>query len=101
MLRLLKCALVGSALLFLGSAANAHLIKGGSDSSGDRDGIVLGHSIGLSSDDGDHHGIGGNHDFDDDDHGVGGVPELGTWAMVIIGFGAVGIQLRRRGRVAA
>ncbi len=25
-----------------------------------------------------------------------GVPELGTWAMMIIGFGGVGLQLRRR-----
>jgi hypothetical protein len=27
---------------------------------------------------------------------VPGVPELGTWAMMIIGFGGVGLQLRRR-----
>jgi hypothetical protein len=30
-----------------------------------------------------------------------GVPELGTWAMMIIGFGGVGLQMRRRGRAAA
>jgi hypothetical protein len=30
-----------------------------------------------------------------------GVPELGTWAMMIIGFGGVGLQLRRRRRNAA
>jgi len=28
--------------------------------------------------------------------GVAGVPELGTWAMMIIGFGGVGWRLRRR-----
>jgi hypothetical protein len=28
--------------------------------------------------------------------GVSGIPELGTWAMMIIGFGGVGLQIRRR-----
>jgi hypothetical protein len=28
--------------------------------------------------------------------GVAGVPELGTWAMMIIGFGGVGVRMRRR-----
>jgi hypothetical protein len=31
---------------------------------------------------------------------TGGVPELSTWAMMIIGFGGVGLQLRRRYAVA-
>ncbi len=28
--------------------------------------------------------------------GVAGVPELGTWAMMIVGFGGVGLRMRRR-----
>jgi hypothetical protein len=32
---------------------------------------------------------------------AGAVPELSTWAMMIIGFGGVGFQLRRRGNAAA
>jgi hypothetical protein len=31
---------------------------------------------------------------------AGGVPELGTWAMMILGFGGVALQLRRRDAVA-
>jgi hypothetical protein len=30
-----------------------------------------------------------------------GVPELSTWAMMIIGFGGVGLQMRRRDRAVA
>ncbi len=30
-----------------------------------------------------------------------GVPELSTWAMMILGFGSVGLRLRRRSAVAA
>jgi hypothetical protein len=30
-----------------------------------------------------------------------GVPELGTWAMMIIGFGGVAVQMRRRDRAVA
>jgi hypothetical protein len=29
--------------------------------------------------------------------GQGGVPEISTWAMMLIGFGMVGVQLKRRG----
>lgn len=29
---------------------------------------------------------------------VGAVPEPGTWAMMLVGFGAVGFAMRRRGR---
>lgn len=32
---------------------------------------------------------------------VGGVPEPGTWAMMLVGFGAVGARLRRRPRAIA
>jgi hypothetical protein len=32
---------------------------------------------------------------------VSGVPEISTWAMMLIGFGLVGLQLRRRGTVLA
>ncbi len=32
---------------------------------------------------------------------VAGVPELSTWAMMIIDFGGVGLQMRRRGRAVA
>ena len=30
--------------------------------------------------------------------GAGAVPEPGTWAMMLIGFGAVGFAMRRRRR---
>lgn len=36
--------------------------------------------------------------FEFDDIAVGGVPEPQTWAMLIIGFGMVGITARRRNR---
>jgi len=39
--------------------------------------------------------------FREDSPFVAGVPELSTWAMMIIGFGGVGFQLRRRGNPAA
>jgi len=32
---------------------------------------------------------------------IAGVPELSTWAMMIIGFGLVGLQLKRRNRAVA
>jgi len=32
---------------------------------------------------------------------AGGVPELSTWAMMIVGFGLVGLQVRRRNSFAA
>ena len=32
---------------------------------------------------------------------AGGVPELATWAMMLLGFGLVGVQLRRRNDAAA
>jgi hypothetical protein len=34
----------------------------------------------------------------DPDGGTGGVPEPGTWAMMLIGFGGMGVAMRRRRR---
>jgi len=34
--------------------------------------------------------------FEVDNIAIDGVPELSTWAMMLIGFGLVGIQVRRR-----
>src|SRR5258708_6001267 len=34
--------------------------------------------------------------FEVDNIGIQGVPELSTWAMMLVGFGLVGIQIRRR-----
>jgi hypothetical protein len=34
--------------------------------------------------------------FEVDNIGIAGVPELSTWAMMLVGFGLVGIQVRRR-----
>lgn len=45
-----------------------------------------------SEGDGDHDGDDHHHDHDDN----GGVPEPGTWAMLIVGAGLVAYQLRRK-----
>jgi hypothetical protein len=34
--------------------------------------------------------------FEVDNIGIAGVPELSTWAMMLVGFGLVGMQIRRR-----
>jgi hypothetical protein len=36
--------------------------------------------------------------FEIDDIAINGVPEPGTWAMMLLGFGAVGFAMRRRSR---
>lgn len=38
--------------------------------------------------------------FEIDDISVNGVPEPATWAMMLLGFGAVGVAVRRRRKVA-
>lgn len=56
---------------------------------GDQQGV----SLNMTS--ADVNGIGQNA-FETDNYVINGVPEPATWAMMLLGFGAVGVSMRRR-----
>lgn len=87
----------GPSQTFTGGQLNNNLGAGGNQSVSTQNGRVIFDAQGLASITGARF-TSGQNSFEFDNL-VGAVPEPGTWALMIFGFGAAGVVFRRRRRV--